>query len=215
LIECRDLGKRFGQVRAVDDVSCVIDGDVVLLGHSGSGKSTLLRLIAGLEVPDAGSIALDDTVVSRPGWVLPPHERCISCMFQSPALWPHMTVRQNVAFAMGNASHNVTEDRLTVLLEGASLTSLAGRFPRELSGGEARRVALIRALARESRYLLLDEPLLNLNRELRDQIFTLLIEEKRRMGATLLYITHDLEEADQIPATVLRLAEGKLVEGAE
>ncbi|MDG6256951.1 MAG: ATP-binding cassette domain-containing protein [Methanomicrobiaceae archaeon] len=214
MIECNDLGRRFGTVRAVDAVSFAVSGDVVILGPSGSGKSTLLRLIAGLEIPDTGTIALDGAVVSQAGWALSPHRRNISCMFQMPALWPHMTVAENVRFAMG-ASRNGSADRLDALLEGAAITPLADRYPREISGGEARRVALVRALAREAQYLLLDEPLLNLNRELKDRMFDLLQEEQRRTGAVLVYITHDLEEADQIPATVLRMAGGRLVEGPE
>ncbi|HDR73132.1 MAG TPA: ATP-binding cassette domain-containing protein [Methanoculleus sp.] len=215
MIECNDLGRRFGTVRAVDAVSFAVSGDVVILGPSGSGKSTLLRLIAGLEIPDTGTIALDGAVVSQAGWALSPRRRNISCMFQMPALWPHMTVAENVRFAMGGIARNGSADRLDALLEGAAIAPLADRYPREISGGEARRVALVRALAREAQYLLLDEPLLNLNRELKDRMFDLLQEEQRRTGAVLVYITHDLEEADQIPATVLRMAGGRLVEGPE
>ncbi len=215
MIECVDLGRRFGTVRAVDAVSFSVSGDVVILGPSGSGKSTLLRLIAGLEIPDTGTIALDGAVVSRAGWALHPHRRNISCMFQMPALWPHMTVAENVRFAMGDISRNGSADCLDALLESAAIAPLADRYPREISGGEARRVSLARALAREAKYLLLDEPLLNLNRELKDRMFDLLREEQRRRGAILVYITHDLEEADQIPATVLRMAGGRLVEGPE
>jgi iron(III) transport system ATP-binding protein len=215
MIACTGLCKQFGMVRAVDGVTFAVPGDVVILGPSGSGKSTLLRLIAGLELPDAGTIALGDTVVSRAGWALQPHLRNISCVFQAPALWPHMTVAENVRFAMGAGFRNGSADRLDALLEGAAIAPLADRYPREISGGEARRVALVRALAPGAKYLLLDEPLLNLNDELKDRMFDLLREEQRRTGAVLVYITHDLDEADQLSATVLRMDAGRLVEGEE
>lgn len=211
MIECKDLSRSFGSIRGVDAVSFSISGDIILLGPSGSGKTTLLRLIAGLEVPDSGTMKLDGIQVSGPGWAVQPHLRRLSCMFQTPALWPHMTVSQNILFALEPTPHNEAEGRLHELLDRASLSHLAGRYPRELSGGEARRVALVRALARTSRFLLLDEPLLNLNHELKDQIFDLLMEWKCRMQASLVYVTHDLDEAGRIPGTVLRMKEGRLI----
>jgi len=210
MIECNQLTKMYGSVVAVNAATFKSRGDTVLLGPSGSGKTTLLRLIAGLEVPDSGTILLDGTQVSGPGWALEPHRRQISCLFQTPALWPHMTVSQNVLFAMGSLSEKASADRLDELLGGASLSHLADRYPRELSGGEARRVALVRALAHSSRFLLLDEPLLNLNLELKDRMFDLLMEWKQRMRASLIYVTHDLEEADQIAGTRLRIVEGRV-----
>jgi iron(III) transport system ATP-binding protein len=210
VIECKEVTRRYGPVVAVNAVTFAARGDTVLLGPSGSGKTTLLRLIAGLEVPDSGTVLLDGTEVSGPGWVLEPHRRQVSCMFQTPALWPHMTVSQNILFAMGSLPREEARERLDELLYRASLSHLADRYPRELSGGEARRGALVRALAHPSRFLLLDEPLLNLNLELKDQVFDLLMEWKRRMRASLVYVTHDLEEADRIAGTRLTIIEGRL-----
>jgi iron(III) transport system ATP-binding protein len=197
-------------MRAVDEISFCADGNLVIIGPSGSGKTTLLRLIAGLEVPDAGSLILDGTPVSTPGWALHPGQRGISCAFQSPALWPHMSVSENILFGMGDIPVETAHKRMEVLMERAGLSSLADRYPREISGGEARRVSIVRALAHKARFLLLDEPLQNLNEELKDKMFELIVECAEKNGTTLVYITHDMKEAERIPGTVLSMNRGKL-----
>ncbi|KQC03575.1 MAG: hypothetical protein APR53_01000 [Methanoculleus sp. SDB] len=210
MIECRHLSKSFGRTRAVDDISFSADGNLIIIGPSGSGKTTLLRLIAGLEVPDAGSLSFDGTLVSKPGWALHPAQRGISCAFQSPALWPHMSVSQNILFGMGDVPAETARKRMEDLMERAGLADLANRYPRELSGGEARRVSIVRALAHEARLLLLDEPLQNLNEELKEEMFGLMVGCAEKNGAHLVYITHDMAEAEQIPGMVLSMNRGKL-----
>ncbi len=211
MIELEHLAKSFGAVRAVDDVSLSIpSGSVnVIQGPSGGGKTTLLRLVAGLELPDRGEILLDGKRVSAPGWATAPHTRGIGIVFQRSALWPHMTVAQNVRFAIsrdGGSRGRLarqgrpggTASRLEELLAQTSLTRLAGRYPAQLSGGEARRVALARALAAQPRRLLLDEPLTNIDPELKSQLLDTILHHVRETAATLLYVTHDREEARQV-----------------
>ncbi len=158
------LGNRVGRspaVKAVDAVSLDLapSARLAVLGPSGCGKTTLLRLIAGLEVPDAGEILIRGKVVSRPGWALQPGRRGLGFVFQEPALWPHMTVAGNVLFGLHGLTKDVSRRRLGQLME---LIGLQGdsrsRYPHQLSGGEARRVALARTLAPRPHCLLLDEP---------------------------------------------------------
>ncbi|NYT06356.1 MAG: ATP-binding cassette domain-containing protein [Methanomicrobiales archaeon] len=203
-IECRNLTKSFGRTRAVDGISFAADGHVVIIGPSGSGKTTLLRLIAGLEVPDAGSISFDGTPVSEPGWALHPQKRRISCVFQSPALWPHMTVSENIRFGMGDVPAGQARARMDDLMERAGIASLADRYP------EARRASIVRALAHPARFILLDEPLQNLNEELKEEMFGLVLGCAEKNGTHLVYITHDMAEAEQIPGMVLSMNRGKL-----
>jgi ABC-type sulfate/molybdate transport systems ATPase subunit len=213
MIEIRDLVKCFGQVRAVDRVTLQVNGGeaVVVQGPSGGGKTTLLRLLAGLELPDAGEILLDDLVVSSASKAVAPHARGIGMVFQRSALWPHMTVAQNIAFAMNAASAHETGHRLRELLAQVKLEDLAGRFPSQLSGGEARRVALARAIAARPRRLLLDEPLINLDPDLKRHLLQLIRAYAEEVGATLVYVTHSQHEAEQVGGRVIRMERGRIV----
>jgi iron(III) transport system ATP-binding protein len=213
MIDVRAVGKRFGRVDALLEVSFQLETGrtAVLVGPSGSGKTTLLRLVAGLELPDAGEVLLAGSPASRPGWGIPPHDRGIGFVFQTPSLWPHLTVRGNVALALGRLARAERRLRVEQTLAQSSLGDLADRYPDELSGGEARRVALARALAPEPRILLLDEPLTNLDGPGRDQLLDLVLAAVQASGATLLYVTHRLEEAERLGGTPLRLDAGRLV----
>ena len=206
MIELRDMTKHFGDTVALEGVSMTLarGESLSVLGPSGSGKTTLLRLIAGLEMPDRGQVLLGDEVVSRPGWVMPPHLRGMGFVFQQPALWPHMTVARNVAFGLGGPA----DARLDEVLEQAGLTALRDRLPGELSGGEARRVALARALAPQPNWLLLDEPLTNLDAEAKDEMLDLIGAVARDTGAGLIYVTHDETEATLIATRIVRLRDG-------
>jgi iron(III) transport system ATP-binding protein len=189
------LRRVFDGVEAVSDLSLeVYEGEFfALLGPSGCGKTTALRLIAGFERPDAGVLTLWDDVVSGRGGFVPPEDRGVGMVFQDYALFPHMSVEQNVAYGLGDRDGR--QERIAEVLELTSLTALAGRGVHELSGGEQQRVALARALAPRPRLLLLDEPFSNLDLTLRSRVRAEVREIVRRAGATAILVTHDQEEA--------------------
>jgi iron(III) transport system ATP-binding protein len=195
----RGLTKRFGDAVALDNVSLTIEHGtlVCLLGPSGCGKTTALRLLAGFTEPTAGEIVLGDRVVSSPRRTLPPEQRNVSMVFQSYALWPHMTVAQNIAYGLElrKLDRAVIAKKVEGILATARLGELAGRYPAELSGGQQQRVSLARALIVEPETLLLDEPLSNLDANLREEMR---FEVRRLHDAyryTTLYVTHDQSEA--------------------
>jgi iron(III) transport system ATP-binding protein len=212
MMELRAVCKSYGPVAAVASASLTIaPGErVALLGPSGSGKTTLLRLIAGLEQPDAGEIHLGGRLVSTPRLLLPPYARQIGFVFQAPTLWPHMTASQNIAFGLSGMPRAGRGQRVDDLLTVMGLHDLGARYPDQLSGGEARRVSLARALAPRPRYLLLDEPLTNLDQAIKSTLLALLAAELDRTGATLLYVTHDQAEASAMAAKVITMAQGRL-----
>src|SRR5258706_10551157 len=194
-VETRGIRKRYGNVAAVNGIDLSVkDGEfLVVLGPSGCGKSTLLRMIAGFEVPSEGELLIGGTVVND----LPPRARQIAMVFQSYALYPHMTVYKNIAFPL-KAQH-VEKSAIPKKVEGAAplfgIGHLLDRKPRELSGGERQRVALARALVREPKVFLLDEPLSNLDAQLRASARDELQQFQRRIGTTTIYVTHDQVEA--------------------
>lgn len=194
-IQFEGVSRHFGEVRAVDNVSMEIrDGEFFsMLGPSGSGKTTCLRLIAGFERPDAGRILLFGQDVSR----LPPYERPVNTVFQDYALFPHMTVGDNIAYGLMLKKTPVPERKRRVeeMLELVRLPGLAGRKPSQLSGGQRQRVALARALVNRPRVLLLDEPLGALDLKLRQQMQIELKSIQQSVGITFIFVTHDQEEA--------------------
>jgi spermidine/putrescine ABC transporter ATP-binding subunit len=194
-VQLDGITKRFGGVTAVDDVSLEIArGEFfALLGPSGCGKTTLLRLIAGFEEPDAGAIRIEGRDVTA----VPPHRRPVNMVFQHYALFPHLTVEENVAFGLRYQplSHAGRQDRIAGALALVRLTGLEGRRPDQLSGGQRQRVALARALILEPRVLLLDEPLAALDPNLRKEMQIELKGLQRTLGITFLFVTHDREEA--------------------
>jgi len=195
---------------AVRDVDLRIDhGELlVLVGPSGCGKSTLLRLLAGLEAPSAGRILIDDRDVTG----TPPQGRDLAMVFQSYALYPHMTVGGNLAYSLRvrGLDRAAIETRVAAAAEALDLQPLLGRYPGELSGGQRQRVALGRALVREPAAFLLDEPLSNLDPGLRSSARTELLRLQRRLGATMVYVTHDQEEAMTLGSRVAVMREGRL-----
>ena len=212
LIECRGITKRFGDVLAVDGVSLqLMPGEVVsILGASGCGKTTLLRLIAGFEALDAGELRLQPNVVSNAERHLPPERRNIGMVFQEYALFPHLTVAQNVAFGL----HDKTKDgrrRLTrEVLELVRLSSLEGRYPHELSGGQQQRVALARTLAPSPVAVLLDEPFSNLDAGMRQEVRQEVEAILRWKGIAAIFVTHDREEAFAFADRVGVMSDGRL-----
>ncbi|MDD3579705.1 MAG: ABC transporter ATP-binding protein [Desulfobacca sp.] len=213
MIRTVQLSKSFGTVDAVVEVSFVVpaQGTLTILGPSGSGKTSLLRLIAGLDLPNAGEIYLDGKLASRPGWSLEPYRRGIGFLFQTPALWPHLTVAQNILFGLHHLPRPAARARLEELLEQMVLCDVANRFPYQVSGGEARRVSLARTLAPRPPILLMDEPLINLDLELKEQLMHLIKAAVTRHHATLIYVTHDLIEAATISQDFLFLEKGRIM----
>jgi iron(III) transport system ATP-binding protein len=198
-VELRRLTKTFGPSVAVDDVSLSIEHGrlVCLLGPSGCGKTTTLRLIAGFVEPTAGEILVGDKLVSSPARTLPPERRNMSMIFQSYALWPHMTIRENILYGLKlrKIDRDTMKKKLDAILSTTKLAALAERYPGELSGGQQQRVALARALIVEPETLLLDEPLSNLDANLREEMR---FEIRRLHDAyryTTVYVTHDQSEA--------------------
>jgi iron(III) transport system ATP-binding protein len=198
-VELRGLTKRYGPIAVVDNVSLRIEHGllVCLLGPSGCGKTTTLRLIAGFVEPTVGEVVVGDRVVSSPARTLPPERRNMSMIFQSYALWPHMTVAQNVAYGLRlrKLEAEAIATRLKAILATTRLEALAARYPGELSGGQQQRVALARALVVDPETLLLDEPLSNLDANLREEMR---FEVRRLHDAyryTTVYVTHDQSEA--------------------
>lgn len=189
------VSKLYGETSAVKDLTLeVAPGEFLfLLGPSGAGKTTVLRLIGGYELPNAGLIEIAGQNVTR----LPVHRRDIGMVFQSYALFPHMTVAQNVAFGlkMRGVSKIETARRVTEALQLVELDGLDARYPRQLSGGQQQRVALARAIVYRPALLLLDEPLANLDRRLRDAMRLELKQLQRRVGITTIMVTHDQEES--------------------
>jgi putative spermidine/putrescine transport system ATP-binding protein len=189
------VSRHFGEIRAVDDVSFAIrDGEFfAMLGPSGSGKTTCLRLIAGFEQPDAGSLAIH----GRPMRGVPPYERPVNTVFQDYALFPHMSVLDNVAYGLMVKGMAKAERlrRAEAMLEVVALSGYGARRPAQLSGGQRQRVALARALVNEPEVLLLDEPLGALDLKLRQQMQVELKALQRKVGITFVYVTHDQDEA--------------------
>jgi iron(III) transport system ATP-binding protein len=208
--------KSFGPKPALSDVHLHIDPGtfLVLLGPSGSGKTTLLRCQAGIERLTDGSISIGGRVVAGPGVHLPPERRRLAMVFQDYALWPHMTALRNVEFPLRQLrmSHAQTRQRASEMLERVGLSHLAARYPNELSGGEQQRVALARALVGGVGLLLFDEPLSNLDADLREQLRLEISTLARENGATSVYITHDQAEAFALADYVGVLRDGHLVQ---
>jgi len=194
-IAVENLTKRFGSLAAVSEVSLSIEeGEMfTLLGPSGCGKTTLLRLLAGFYTPDAGEIRFGDRVVNE----VPPHERGIGMVFQNYALWPHMTVSENVSYGLKlrKVSSSEMATRVQGVLAKVGLTGLGDRYPGQLSGGQQQRVALARALVLNPQMLLLDEPLSNLDAKIRVQVRAEIRKLQKELGITAVYVTHDQEEA--------------------
>ncbi len=218
-ITLKNVTKSFGSERAVDklDLSIGAGEFFAVLGPSGCGKSTLLRLIAGLEQLDTGEIKLGGGLVAGPALHVPPEARRVGVVFQSYALWPHMSVEENVAFPLETSGHTRkgARQRAQSHLQTVELVDYAKRKPAQLSGGQRQRVALARCLAQGARTILMDEPLANLDPHLRASMEEELADFHRATDATVLYITHDQREAMALADRLAVMWNGQLIQVGE
>lgn len=212
IVEIRNVSKQYGSLYAVDEVSLdIYPGEFFsLLGPSGCGKTTLLRMLAGFETPTNGRILIDGEDITD----LPPYKRPINMMFQSYALFPHMTVADNIAFGLRQERMPKAEreQRVQELLQLVQIEKLAKRKPHQLSGGQRQRVALARALAKHPKILLLDEPLGALDKKLREQTQFELVNLQERLGITFIVVTHDQEEAMTMSSRIALLRDGRVMQ---
>ncbi|WP_432454951.1 MULTISPECIES: putrescine ABC transporter ATP-binding subunit PotG [unclassified Agarivorans] len=215
LLHIENISRNYDGAIAVDNVSLTINkGEIfALLGASGCGKSTLLRMLAGFEQPNAGKIILDGQELIN----VPPHQRPVNMMFQSYALFPHMSVEQNIAFGLKQDKLSKTEIRDTVvnMLELVHMTAYAKRKPHQLSGGQRQRVALARSLAKRPKLLLLDEPMGALDKKLRGQMQLEVVDILEKVGATCVMVTHDQEEAMTMASRVAIMNRGQFIQVGE
>lgn len=225
MLEIRDLSKSFvlgrrssQPISALDHVDLDIAAGefVTVLGHSGSGKTTLLRSIAGFEVPETGSIRVDGRTVLAPGSrMVPAHDRGIGLVSQEGALFPHLTIAQNVGFGLTGRSARARREAVAEVLDLVGLSGFGKRWPHELSGGQQQRVALARAIAPNPRIVLLDEPFSSLDAYLRDSLRTEVRDLLKSIGATVLLVTHDQEEALALGDRVVVMRDGQVVQSGK
>ncbi|UPW18975.1 putrescine ABC transporter ATP-binding subunit PotG [Agarivorans sp. TSD2052] len=215
LLYIENISKDYDGAIAVDNVSLTINkGEIfALLGASGCGKSTLLRMLAGFEKPNAGKIILDGQDVIN----VPPHKRPVNMMFQSYALFPHMTVEQNIAFGLkqDKLPKSDIQDTVVNMLELVHMKAYAKRKPHQLSGGQRQRVALARSLAKRPKLLLLDEPMGALDKKLRGQMQLEVVDILEKVGATCVMVTHDQEEAMTMASRVAIMNRGQFIQVGE
>jgi len=211
-IRVENVCHRFGSNTVLNNLNLTVpQGTIIaLLGPSGCGKSTLLKLLAGLLHPEAGQVFFGTQKVVDGRFSLPPEKRDLGMVFQDYALWPHMTVAQNVAFPlqMRGIARQLRQQRVLAALDRVGLADFEQRRPSELSGGQQQRVALARAIVAEPQILLFDEPLSNLDRDLRETLCTEMAVLLRQLGTTAVYVTHDQQEAEALAHAIARMKQG-------
>ena len=210
-LSVQNIARRFAKADrpALEDVSFSTDREqlVALVGSSGSGKTTMLRILAGLESADHGEVSVDgDVLTSESGILVPPEQRNIGFVFQNHALFPHLSVRDNVAFGISKSGDR--DQRVMELLELVGMADFASRYPHELSGGEQQRVALVRALAPRPRLLLMDEPFSSLDQDLRLELRDETSRLIRQHGTTTILVTHHRDDARAVSDKIVVLREG-------
>ena len=214
ILSLRDLSCILGGRKVVDAVNLnVAAGEIVcLLGHSGCGKTTSLCLAGGLETPSDGEVLLDGVRVSSPDHVLPPEKRGIGFLFQDYALFPHLTLAENIKFGLRGMAHDTVKKRIGDMLDAVGLTGYEARYPNMLSGGEQQRAALTRALAPNPRLVLMDEPFSNLDPQLRDNMRDLTVRVLAENGAAALIVTHDAADALRMADRIAVQRAGRIVQ---
>lgn len=216
MIEVENLKICYGEHLVLKGVDLQVQRNEVLalIGPSGCGKTTLLRVVAGFEMPDNGRISIEDVVVSRPGFVLPPNKRNLSMIFQDLALWPHMTIEEHLLFVFNKNKKDKfhVANRIKELLENVGLEPCAGRLPHQLSGGEKQRLAIARGIAKSPKYLLMDEPFTNLDPILKKEQEVFLNRLKNQFQMGIIYVSHNIEEVKNIADRIAVMKNGKLVQ---
>jgi iron(III) transport system ATP-binding protein len=212
LLEIEHISHAYGSHRVVSDLSCALDAGAIgcLLGPSGCGKTTVLRAIAGFEPVQRGEIRIGGATVSTPSLHVPPEKRRIGMVFQDYALFPHLSVADNIAFGLGKSVSAARRERVEELLATVGLTGAGVKYPHELSGGQQQRVALARALAPRPALLLLDEPFSNLDVDLRERLSLEVRDILKRSGITAILVTHDQHEAFAVADEIGIMHEGRI-----
>jgi ABC-type sugar transport system ATPase subunit len=212
MLDLRGIGRRFESTVALQDISFQVGTAEALSvrGPSGSGKTTLLRLIAGLVAPDSGEIWLHGARASCRGSILPPYRRNLAFVFQEPRLWPHMTVRQNVMFALAAHPAAEREVRFEKISQYTGIQNFLRRYPAEISVGQARRVALARALAPKRPLVLMDEPLANLDQDSRHELTEVIRRFWMEERFALIYVTHDASDETSFAQRTIHIKDGRL-----
>ncbi len=213
-LQVSSVNRHFDTVTALQDITLsVAAGEIIcLVGHSGCGKTTLLKIIAGIDTPDSGSVIMNGKPVVSGATFIEPEQRRVGVVFQNYALFPHLTVRQNVLFGLRRAPRATAFARAGELLELVGLSHMAERYPHMLSGGEQQRVALARALAPAPEILLMDEPFSNLDQGLRQKVRGETIALLRSLGTTVIIVTHDAEEALSAGDKIVLMKSGKIIQ---
>lgn len=213
IVECQSVSKSYGKSEALHDIHFQLQPHefLALLGPSGSGKSTILRLLGGFDLPDQGEIYLNGKKVSSPNGLVPPEERKIGFVFQDFALFPHLSVAENIAFGLKGPRQD-KEQRVMELLNLVNLGQSVGKMPSMLSGGEQQRVAVARAMARKPDLILLDEPFSNLDYQMRNQLRQEIWDILRMQQISVILVTHDQEEAFMFADRVVVIKDGRIVQ---
>ena len=215
IVEILSVYKKYNKETVLHNVSLLLEkGErVVILGPSGCGKTTILRLVAGFIYPDKGKVIIEGDIVSEEGKILkPPEVRNVGMVFQDLALWPHMTVKGNIEFGLKirGISKEKREEKIKRILEMVGMGGFEKKKPSELSGGQKQRVALARALVLEPKVLLMDEPLSSLDFELNKYLRKEILDIQNRLGFTMLYVTHDRDEAFDIATRIIYMKKGRI-----
>lgn len=211
MIRANNIHKSFGGDLVLKGAEITLEKGqaIVLSGHSGSGKTTLLRILTGLEKPDQGEVYFDHRLMSDRKFIRHPKDRKIGFVFQHSSLWTHMSVMKNIMFGIDRRS-GFDKQAIMQLLEDLKISEMTRKYPVELSAGQQRRVAIARAIASEPTYLLLDEALVNLDTDSRDEIAKMILDYQNRMGFGLLIVSHNQKDLEVFSATSMILHDGKI-----